>query len=42
MTAVGLFVAVAILVAVAVLALLYGVDTRPTASDRREVWFGRR
>jgi len=42
MSAVGLLVAFAILVAVAVLALLYGVDTRPSASDRREVWFGHR
>ena len=42
MTAVGFLVAFAILVAVAVLALLYGVDTRPNAADRREVWFGHR
>jgi hypothetical protein len=42
MIAVGLLVAFVIMVAVAVLALLYGVDTRPTAADRREVWFGHR
>lgn len=42
MTAMGLLVALAILVGVAVLALLFGVDTRPSAGDRREVWFGHR
>jgi hypothetical protein len=42
MSALGLLVAFAILVAIAVLALLYGVDTRPGAGDKRETWFGRR
>ena len=42
MTALGLLVAFVILVGVAVLALFYGVDTRPNVSDRRDAWFGRR
>ena len=42
MSALGLLVATGILVVIAVLSLLYGVDTRPSAADRREVWFGHR
>jgi len=42
MSAVGLLVALAVLIAIAVLSLLYGVDTRPSAADRREMWFGHR
>jgi hypothetical protein len=42
MSVVGLLVAFAVLVVVDVLALLYGVDTRPNATARREEWFGHR
>ena len=39
MSALGLVVAFAILVAIAVLGPIYGVDTRPTADDPPERWF---
>jgi len=42
MTAVGLLVALGIVVAFAALTLLFGVDSRPSAADRQDVWFGHR
>jgi hypothetical protein len=40
MTGVGLAVVVAILVAIAVLAPIFGADSRPTVQDPPEAWFG--
>jgi len=40
MSDLGPVIAFAIFVAIAVLAPLFGVDTRPSAQDRPEPWFG--
>jgi hypothetical protein len=42
MSALGWLVAFAIPVAIAVLAPIVGVDTRPSEADPPEVWFGQR
>jgi hypothetical protein len=42
MSALGLVVAFVILVAIAVLAPIFGADSRSTAADPPEVWFGHR
>lgn len=42
MSALGLVVAFVILVAIAVLAPIFGADSRPTAQDPPEVWFRHR
>jgi hypothetical protein len=42
MQGLGLAIAFAIFVAIAVLAPILGVDSRPGADDRPEAWFGSR
>jgi hypothetical protein len=42
MSALGLLVAFAIFVAIAVLGLLFGADSRPTAADPPQMWLPHR
>ena len=42
MSGVGLAVVFAILIAIAVLAPIFGADSRPSVQDRPEAWMGHR
>jgi hypothetical protein len=42
MTAIGALLILAAMVAVAMLAPLFGVDSRPSADEPAELWFGHR